>query len=634
MNIRIRTIVLIIIFIISNYIVYYITHINENQRIKIALDQHLDKLETNLKVYLYHKKMSADSAYLFTIQNKKVIEILSKANQTTSKKQRSILRKQLYNVLKIPYSRMNIEGIYQYHFVLPNNITFLRMHKPSKFDDNLSKIRYSFQYTNKTHKAIRGFEKGKTEHAFRNTYPIFDKNKNYLGCVGIDFTSENLQDYLTTIRKIHIHFLVNKDVLDHKVWNRDDINIKYLPSSEDKHYMVTMTKDHSKEKCIIDNSKKLENIKDDIKDKLIKKDPFVTYTLYKDTIRVISFDPIKNIKDNKVVAWLVSYEKDDFIYLTLKGNLIIRTTAFCIMILLFYFIYRVINQKDILELEVRNKTVTLVEANKKLEEKDYKLREINENLEQKIIIEIDKNNKIQQHLFKSEKLAAMGEMIGNIAHQWRQPLSVISTSATGMLMQKEYDILTDEMFKNNCLTIDENAQYLSRTIDDFKNFIKGDRTKKIFNLTNSINSFLHLVDGSIKVNNINIILDLDDSIKIDGYENELIQCFMNIFNNSKDALKENNIQNKLIFITTISKDTNIEIRFKDNANGIPKNILPKVFEPYFTTKHKSQGTGLGLHMTYNLIVDGMHGSIDVYNKTYIYNQQKYTGAEFRIILSV
>ncbi|MEA2020043.1 MAG: cache domain-containing protein, partial [Campylobacterota bacterium] len=237
-------------------------------------------------------------------------------------------------------------------------------------------------------------------------------------------------------------------------------------------------------------------------------------------------------------------------------------------------------------------------------------------------------------LFEQSKLASMGDMIGNIAHQWRQPLSVISTGATGMLLQKEYNMLSDEQFEDICNTINNNAQYLSKTIDDFRNFIKGDRTKQVFNLKDGIDSFLQLVEGSIKNHEIDMILDIDNNIEIDGYQNELIQCIINICNNSKDVLKEkvSNKEDRLIFISTSTNKDKAIIKIKDNAYGIPDDIISKIFEPYFTTKHQSQGTGLGLHMTYNLIVDGMNGSIEASNVNYVYEGKDCIGAEFTITL--
>ncbi len=254
-------------------------------------------------------------------------------------------------------------------------------------------------------------------------------------------------------------------------------------------------------------------------------------------------------------------------------------------------------------------------------------------VEKEIEIE-DKLHHKDELLAQQSKMVAMGEMIGNIAHQWRQPLSVISTGATGMKMLKEFGTLSDKQFNESCDIINENAQYLSKTIDDFKNFIKGDRIKDIFSLQECISGFLHLVDGSIKSHNIKMVLDLQEDIKIDGYQNELTQCFINIFNNAKDILVEKEIEDKFIFISAFIEDNKAVIKMKDSGGGIPEDILPKIFDPYFTTKHKSQGTGLGLHMTYNLIVDGMNGTIEATNVDYKYDGKDYIGAELIISLSI
>ena len=256
----------------------------------------------------------------------------------------------------------------------------------------------------------------------------------------------------------------------------------------------------------------------------------------------------------------------------------------------------------------------------------------NKNVRLSSIIDISTLKQQETTLIEQSRMVAMGEMIGNIAHQWRQPLSVISTGATGLQLQKEYDMLTDELFDETCEAINKNAQYLSKTIDDFKNFIKGDRKKIRFNLKDNIDSFIKLVEGSIKTNHIHLIPTMSEKIYIDGYPNELIQCYINIFNNSKDVLKDINDIERLIFINCNIEKDSIVITIKDNGGGIPDDIILKIFDPYFTTKHKSQGTGLGLHMTYNLIKDGMNGNIEAKNVKYKYENINYKGAEFKITL--
>ena len=252
-----------------------------------------------------------------------------------------------------------------------------------------------------------------------------------------------------------------------------------------------------------------------------------------------------------------------------------------------------------------------------------------------LIVDMSDIKQKELKFLQQSKLAALGEMIANIAHQWRQPLSVISTSATGMKLQKEHNVLSDEKFFDYCDLINENAQYLSQTIEDFRNFIRGDMKAVRFNLKNDTDSFIKLVDGTIKRHNIQVILKLQENINIQGYPNELIQCFINIFNNAKDALVENVPEDeRYMFISEINSDEQVLITFKDNAGGIPEDILPKIFEPYFTTKEKTQGTGLGLHMSYNLIVNGMKGELVATNETYTFNEKKYTGAQFKITIPV
>ncbi len=285
-----------------------------------------------------------------------------------------------------------------------------------------------------------------------------------------------------------------------------------------------------------------------------------------------------------------------------------------------------------LEKKVEEKTICLEKQNRELEESEHELQMLNTNLEQRVKEEVEKNIKTQKQLFKSEKMASMGEMIGNIAHQWRQPLSIISTGATGMKMKKMFHKLDDESFEQTCDIINDNAQYLSKTIDDFRNFIKGDRLKLHFNLTENINSFLKLVEPSIKNHNITMLCNLDDTITLNSYPNELIQCYMNLFNNAKDILDTINEEDRYILITTQLENNKIHISFQDSGGGIKDSILEKIFEPYFTTKSKKTGTGLGLHMTYSIIVDGMNGIIEVNNETLKVENKEYLGANFNIIL--
>ena len=253
--------------------------------------------------------------------------------------------------------------------------------------------------------------------------------------------------------------------------------------------------------------------------------------------------------------------------------------------------------------------------------------------EKKIFSEMEKNRQKDIQLFEQSKMASMGEMIGNIAHQWRQPLSIISTAATGMQMQKEYNLLTDDRLKDACEIINTQTQYLSKTIEDFKNFINGERILGNYDLKECMESFIEIVTPTAKNHNLNLILNFEEGVKFNGYPNELKQCLINIFNNAKDVLMNLDDENKLLFINTHKEKEDVIINIKDSGGGVPEDIILKIFDPYFTTKHKSKGTGLGLHISYKIIVDGMHGSLTVKNVNYTYNNKKYKGASFNIVLS-
>jgi len=246
---------------------------------------------------------------------------------------------------------------------------------------------------------------------------------------------------------------------------------------------------------------------------------------------------------------------------------------------------------------------------------------------------VEKELQLQsEQLFRSEKMVAIGEIIENIAHQWRQPLTVISAMTSGIFIKKELGTLNDEELISYTERILIQTEYLSKTIDDFRNFIKGEKEENIFSISSLFDKIFSIVDSSLKANYIKLITNIDATLEVRGYENELMQAFINIINNAKDALVENEtIETKYIFIEAKSYDNQCEICIKDNGGGINPSVINRIFEAYFTTKHKSQGTGLGLAMTYKIITEVHKGTITASNKTYEYNGKEYTGASFTIL---
>lgn len=243
--------------------------------------------------------------------------------------------------------------------------------------------------------------------------------------------------------------------------------------------------------------------------------------------------------------------------------------------------------------------------------------------------EMDNTLEKERLLIQQSKMAVMGEMIGNIAHQWKQPLSTISTISTGIKIQNEMDCLKDTDLTLGMDNINGSVQYLSQTIDDFRNFFKPNKTKTNFNISDVIENTIKLMGSQFKNNNIELIKNINN-VELYGYYNELLQVLINILKNAKDELiKLDTNKRRIIFIDTYTDKSNLIIKIRDNANGIPSDIIEKIFDPYFTTKENDEGTGIGLYMC-KQIIDGMTGKIQVINVEYEYEAQRYYGAEFII----
>jgi len=285
------------------------------------------------------------------------------------------------------------------------------------------------------------------------------------------------------------------------------------------------------------------------------------------------------------------------------------------------------------ELSLIKKDGTIFPALLKIKKSIFKNRPI----EIISIIDLSELKAKDKLISEQSKHAAMGEMIGNIAHQWRQPLNTISTAASGIKLLKECDALEDSDLDESLEGIIKSTKYLSRTIDDFNDFLKGDKEKTNFNLQENIQKDLSILKAMMKNSKINIIEKHEQAIELFSFDNELSQAIINILSNSKDAFEQEEVtfnDDRHIFIHTSVSNNNAIIDIFDNAGGIPDEILNKIFEPYFTTKHKSLGTGLGLYMTLQIITQNIEGIVTVENKKFTHNSKNYTGANFKITIPI
>ena len=699
----------IIAFVLLVLFVHNIAHTIKNS------DLHQNNIDKTNDAFLKYKatynshKEFADMVFHTIIHHDNIINAFEKRD-----------RNQLKDFLIDDYKELKKFNIKQLHFHLPNNDSFLRMHRPNKFGDNLTNVRATVKYVNEKKKYIDGFEEGKIFNGFRYVFPIFNKKNKHIGSVEISFGALLFVQELYSNYNMKCNIYISKDVVKQKVFNSEKSNYKQsiFENYYEQNSIVEYIKNNNQVYSTL-NNELIHTINDKLK--LGK-----NFSIYNDN-KLITFLFLQNPISKKNVAFLRIETLDTFKIQKEKDTKIILFLIVLIMIIIMVSIYRIIKSKEKIKKDLKeksNKNRQLEDLSKKLKDNlqmysnhiifsktdldgyiieisdafskisEYKEEELigkkhsiikNSNTNAKIyedmwntiknndtwkgeVQNISKNGNIywvssiiysefnslnekigyisiahnitdtkkleSQHdrLMQAEKLASMGEMIRNISHQWRQPLSVISTSATGLIMQNEMNNISKEFLNKTCSNINDRAQFLSKTIDDFRNYTNDNDIYEKNDLNDVITKFKNLVQYSIDDEDIQFIYNIQSNLIIECPKNNLIQCFLNIFNNSRDAFISNDIEDKLFVMEAFKEADKIIITIKDNAKGIPTDIINKVFEPYFTTKHQSQGTGLGLHMSYNLIVDSMKGSIEVQNKDFVFNNNKYVGACFKITL--
>ena len=698
--------------------IVYLNTLNRDIFVQKELQQAIKDLQINYDITISMYKMDSLAININLKHNKKLLNILSQALDANTSK-RDVLRKKILDMFKYRYISMHKKGILQFQFVFPNNVSFVRIHKPSKFGDDLSKVRYSFVYTNKTHKPSFGFEQGRTSHAYRTVYPLF-KGKQYLGCYEVSYSSEHLQQNLTNINKIHSHFLVNKVVFDANTWKRKDMVLEYKKSIENDNYMYTLARNTKHKnlarvrKILINPHKKM------IAQNMAKSEKFAYYQEMDSKIKIVAFLPIRNIKNTITAAYIVSYTNSPHIKSILHTYKVINIVSFTLLVFILYLVYKQVKSKKEIELKsieqtqllslfdkgditlfkwrnddiwsvehvsdnvksltgytkeefftnkidyvsiihkddlqtikdeiqfaidkehkffthkvyriltkdnqikwLRDSTNIIVNSSGKIthflgyiidittmKSLELEIQELNKNLHIEVAKQTNENLKKDKLLQEQSKLAAMGEMVGSIAHQWRQPLNSLNINIQNL--DDDYlDGLIDEEFIEEFIEKQtQTIQFMSQTIDDFRNFFRIDKVKKLFSIKEAVKSTLSIQGAQLRNYNIITVIEGED-IEVESTESEFLQVVLNIITNAKDAIIEKKIQHGKINITIDKHKKSIII--KDNAGGIPPNIKDRIFEPYFTTKEQGKGTGMGLYMSKVIIEQNMGGKLIVEN---------------------
>ncbi len=259
----------------------------------------------------------------------------------------------------------------------------------------------------------------------------------------------------------------------------------------------------------------------------------------------------------------------------------------------------------------------------KTEEK--KLQSLNKNLASKVAIGIEEGKRKDKAILQQSKLARMGSMISMIAHQWRQPLTELS----GVLMELEtatrFKKVTDKHILSSIERSDKMIEFMSNTIDDFRNFFKPDKKKEQFSILDSCQKAINLINASLDDSNIKLVVDVKNDKEINGYPTEYSQVILNLLMNARDILVEKRVENPQITITIDTKGILSIVELKDNAGGIKYEHFDLIFDPYFSTKDSSKGTGLGLYISKLIIERNMGGELSVSNDK--------EGAVFKIVLA-
>jgi len=341
----------------------------------------------------------------------------------------------------------------------------------------------------------------------------------------------------------------------------------------------------------------------------VRNDDKVLFEIMEKIISNIHKEEISKI----ISKWITRRYEKEFDY-----KILVKIFAIALIIVLFLVYRQFILKKQ------NNSLEELVN------EKTQELKVINENLKEKIAIAVEKNNKQQQQLFEQSKITSMAEMIRNIAHHWRQPLNIISTVSSGIKLHHELDIIQsdEELLKNMDLII-LNTQHMSETIDIFANFLKNEKIKNKVMLQEVVDFSLNIISFSLKNDHIKLInnIDYSNSEKVFIVEKELVQVIVKIINNAKDILVDRQIENKSIELNLNKQSDSVILTIEDNAGGgIDTQEISKIFEPYFTTKHQSQGTGLELYLCYKIVSESLNGKLSAENTS--------KGAKFFIELPI
>lgn len=541
------------------------------------------------------------------IKTPEIMDLFSRVKDA-DKKEKDELRNKIYNSLKEDYKKYISFGFKQLHFHLPDQESFIRMHRPEKYGDNLRLIRYSILKAANEKKMVTGFEEGRIYNGYRFVYPLFYKNE-FIGTVELSVSAQALMKLMNDMYNKRHNFIIKKEVILKKVFSEELINYKkscyddYMKEG-DSQLLVSVYENVESKFC-----KHVDlHLKEIVADKMRQNKEFsVSYTV-EGTPFIISYMPIKNVAGD-YVAYMIRYDidnktaelKEKYNYFIILFSLIIFLSS-----LTYYMLKRNKNDKDTIEFLLREQ---IAES------------EIRMNAQEEMIVQ-------------QAKLAAAGETMNIVAHEWKQPLNALGLIL--QCMQSAYeDAGKENPFEIEIETCMKQIDHMDKVTKDFMNFVRPDENSNSrASLRDCINYSVSVVAAHIRKRNIKIeIVEAPedfDTIHVKSTKSELELVLMNLLQNAKDAvIDQQNLVGESyegqirIFVKREMDGIILEIR--DNGVGIDEDVAKQIFEQYFTTKGKS-GTGIGLYVSKLVIENRVGGKISV--------ESLPDGTMFRLVLPI